>query len=87
MEGAGVERVHVSEGTLAGVRGVSDGGIRDAAERQRHERRGPTMQAGLPLPAGQVLWAASGYTLIFGFVLVPAGALADQLVQVLAVGW
>jgi EmrB/QacA subfamily drug resistance transporter len=39
----------------------------------------PTMQAGLHLSAGQVLWAATGYTLTFGVVLVPAGALGDQL--------
>lgn len=39
----------------------------------------PTMQAGLHLSAGQVLWAASGYTLTFGVVLMPAGALGDQL--------
>ncbi|MET8945707.1 MFS transporter [Streptomyces sp. NPDC004542] len=39
----------------------------------------PSMQAGLHLSAGQVLWAAFGYTLTFGVVLVPAGALGDQL--------
>lgn len=39
----------------------------------------PTMQAGLHLSAGQVLWAAFGYTLTFGVVLVPAGALGDQI--------
>jgi len=39
----------------------------------------PSMQAGLHLSAGQVLWAAFGYTLTFGVVLVPAGALGDQI--------
>jgi EmrB/QacA subfamily drug resistance transporter len=39
----------------------------------------PSMQAGLHLSSGQVLWAAFGYTLTFGVVLVPAGALGDQI--------
>lgn len=39
----------------------------------------PSIQAGLDLSAGQVSWSASGYTLCYGLVLVPAGALGDQL--------